>query len=131
MMHQNANFNSALPLNPCILQDYASTKADFHSVKFNECPFHIEKPKRSLTDLFIFSGAHGQAVCPSVMKQRQVQIPLQPDLSSSRGRTRVQELYFGLTQPTKSLRSEPSPEEITTPCTVYDLCLFLDLSVTE
>lgn len=58
------------------------------------------------TNVFIFAGGRGQVGCPNVMKQKRVQTPQQRGLSSSSVRTRVQELFFGLTQQTNYPRSK-------------------------
>lgn len=63
-------------------------------------------PNNSLKLNFLFPGGHGQAVCPSVMRQRQAQTPQRQGLCSSSGRTRAQELSFGLTQQIKYPKNE-------------------------
>lgn len=60
------------------------------------------------TNVNFFTGERGQVACPSVMKQRQVQIPQRRGPCSSSGRTRVQEPCFGPTQLTRYPRSKQS-----------------------
>ena len=73
------------------------------------------------SNVFIFTGAIGQAACPSVMKQRRVRIPQRRAPCSSSGPTPVPEPCSGLTQQTNYPRSKPSSRGTATKDTAVKL----------